>query len=73
MTEMLRTCSAIILDFDGTIVDSNLVKRRCFAEIFCDKSFSQRELFGFMRKNLSSAETGACSLFEQDSSQNISE
>ena len=32
-----------------------------------------RELFGFMRKNLSSAETGACSLFEQDSSQNISE
>jgi phosphogluconate dehydratase len=31
-----------------------------------------RELFGFMRKNLSSAETGACSLFEQDSSENIS-
>ena len=29
-----------------------------------------RELFGFMRKNLSSAETGACSLFEQDSSEN---
>ena len=23
-----------------------------------------RELFGFMRKNLSTAETGACSLFE---------
>jgi len=48
MTEMLRTCSAIILDFDGTIVDSNIVKRRCFAEIFCDKSFSQRELFDFI-------------------------
>jgi len=48
MTEMLRTCSAIILDFYGTIVDSNIVKRRCFAEIFCDKSFSQRELFGFI-------------------------
>ena len=25
-----------------------------------------RELFGFMRRNLSSAETGACSLFDQD-------
>lgn len=28
-----------------------------------------RELFGFMRRNLSSAETGACSLFDQDESQ----
>ncbi len=26
-----------------------------------------REIFGFMRRNLSSAETGACSLFDQDS------
>ncbi len=27
-----------------------------------------RELFGFMRRNLSSAETGACSLFDEDKS-----
>lgn len=48
MTETLRNCRAIILDFDGTIVNSNIIKRNCLVEIFSDKLFLQSELFNFI-------------------------
>ncbi len=50
------------------LVDENeLAQRECATFIVNDHHQGMgRELFGFMRRNLSSAETGACSLFDDN-------
>jgi len=47
--DISKTFRAIIFDFDGTIIDSNDIKREAFAEIFSEQKFSKTDFYGFVK------------------------
>ena len=68
----IKTGDMILLDGESgeltlLVDDAELAKREnAIFEVNGHHQGMGRELFGFMRRNLSSAETGACSLFDDD-------
>ncbi|MFT6692155.1 MAG: phosphogluconate dehydratase, partial [Colwellia sp.] len=68
----IKTGDMILLDGESgeltlLVDDAELAKRKnATFEVNGHHQGMGRELFGFMRRNLSSAETGACSLFDDD-------
>jgi len=68
----IRTGDMILLDGETgeltlLVEESELAKREnAIFEVNGHHQGMGRELFGFMRRNLSSAETGACSLFDEN-------
>jgi phosphogluconate dehydratase len=68
----IKTGDMILLDGESgeltlLVDDAELAKRKnAIFEVNGHHQGMGRELFGFMRRNLSSAETGACSLFDDD-------
>jgi phosphogluconate dehydratase len=68
----IKTGDMILLDGESgeltlLVDDAELAKREnAVFEVNGHHQGMGRELFGFMRRNLSSAETGACSLFDDD-------
>ena len=48
MTHFLQASRAIIFDFDGTIFDSNDIKKSCFADVFNDQCFVDQDLLNFI-------------------------
>ena len=48
MIDLLRQCRSIIFDFDGTIIDSNEIKLKCFIDLFSDQEFLKNDLIHFI-------------------------